>query len=229
MAENKRIARNSRLIESIARNTRIHWREELVPYLVPVLKGITEQNTLLREAIFDEFWQNYGLLKVVQFLIGEHELSIETFNKMIKAHPERISREYFEDWLEVIVDKNVKQNIKLKIAEQVPANYKRCLAKGFADGGDEIDNLLDLLEETLLTAPYDAKSDKPLMSNYLNVVCNVVMESFLAVDTIYYNCHDAEIDSLRMINYFYCDYGMHCVEYCHRLMQHEKGVKITYC
>ena len=222
---NKQIARHARLVESIARNTRIHWREELIPYLVPTLKAMTQQNKALREVIFDSFWQKYDLLKVTRFLIGEHGLPIETFNKMIKEHPERISREYFEDWLEIIVDRNVKQTIKLKIAENPPATYKRCLA----EGRGETDQLLDILEETLLSAPYDENSDKPLMSNYMNVVCNVIMESFLAVDTMYYNCHDAEIDTLQMINYFYCGYGMHCVDYCHRLMQHESGVKITYC
>ena len=225
MATDKKIATHRQLIECIGRNTRIRWREELIPYLVPTLKAITEKNRALREAVFDEFWLNHDLLKMTQFLIGEHGLPIETFNKLIKEHPERISREYFDDWLEIIGDKNVKQTIKLKIAEHPPLTYRRCLAEGNA----ETERLLDLLEMTLLTAPSDAKSDKPLMSNYMNVVCNVIMESFLAVETIYYNCHDAEIDSLQMINYFYCDYGMHCVEYCHRLLKHEKGVKITYC
>ena len=225
MATDKRIGSHGQLIECIGRNTRIRWREELIPYLVPMLKAITEQNRAFREVVFDEFWQNYDLLKMTKFLIGEHGLPIQTFNKVIGEHPDRINTECFDDWLEVIVDKYVDQTIKLKIAEHPPLTYKRCLAEGNA----ETERLLDLMEMTLLPAPYNAKSHKPLMSNYMNVVCNVIMESFLAVETIYYNCHDAEIDSLQMINYFYCGYGLYSVEYCYRLLTHEKGVNITYC
>ena len=229
MTTNKQIGDNAALIESISQNRSIYWREEMIPTLArPVHKINTEQNILLREAIFNKFWLNYGLLKLVKFLIGEHGLSIGTFNNMIEKHPERIQNERFDHWLRVIVDNNVKQTIKLRIVEHPPTTYRRCLAEEYA----EIDELLDVLEETLLTAPYDAKSaksHKSLISNDMEDVCNVIMESFLAVETIYYDCHDAAIDNLQMINYFHCGYGMYCVEYCHRLMQHAKGVEITYC
>ena len=222
MGSHERVACHFQLIQGISRNLMIRWREEIIVYLVPMLND--DRNKELREILYDEFWRNYNMLKVVKCLIGEHGLCIETFIKLIEEHPERIQEERFDDWLEVIADKNVKQTIKLKIAEHPPITYQQCLA---ANSGYE--KLLDLLEATLLTAPKDENKDKPLMSNHMEEVCNVLMESFLAVDSTYYNCHDAEIEDIEMINYFYSGHGMHCAAYCHRLLKHENGPKITYC
>ena len=226
MGSSKPIARHSRLIESILKNTRIRWREELVPLLVPTLRA--QQSAAVRAEVFDEFWLHYDLLKVVRVLVGEHKLPIETFNEMVKVHSKRISKEYFDDWLQVIVDKNVRQPVKLDIAKKPPTTFRGILSR--ANGDEEhVNKALDKLEETLLTAPPDDDSHKPLMFYYKDVVCKVMMESFLKVDSHYFNCHDSDIDSIEMVNYFYGEYGMHCVMYCHRLMQHERGSSITYC
>eukprot|EP01083_Nonionella_stella_P198349 728290_1 len=232
LEENTLFARHTMLLQSILANTSICYKEYLIEHLVPILQRKDDVEKLRQ--IYHLFWQHYGLRKTLYLLVDIYKLPIHVLIEVIKWNKDRISKISFDEWLDVIVHKQIKDDIKLLMADHVPCTYDKILdgKSGAVIVIDDADILkLDLLEQTLLTANPDEfqGTHKPLMYHYKKVVCHAILQNFLNVETKYFNCHDEDINSIKMLYYFYKGYGMRCVKYCHRLSQHDGGSKLTFC
>ena len=215
---------------SIAANPNVFFDPPFIPPIKHIFKQFSDDEM---HEWYLQYWDEHGIKAVID-IIYQCEFKFETFCDLIKSFPKRLQDSSickFEEWVEVIVCRNIRDATKLIICENPPLRFKDIVnIKDKKQKQDYLDRLkLVLVEDDPKKAQefgFGPGLEMPLIKYNKRAPCNRLLQHLMDDAFPDFNTKDGVYQDKKIISFFAGNVGQQLIKFLNQIIQIVKGNQV---